>query len=377
MEAFFREIIIVSLAAVTLVPLVYRLGMGVIIAYILAGFMVGPTVLSFINDLEVIEKASELGVIFLLFIVGLSLTPRKLKKVSRHIAFTGPLQMLTATTVIALVGNWIFSLSAVAALALGLALALSSTAFGLRYIQDHPLPQRVKGDAVTGILIFQDLCVAPILIFLSVFEEGQLDLPIIPLIAFFCLIAFYFFMSDRLLRFLTYDRFPEIFTAACLLIVIGASYLSKIAFGTTSIGALAAGIVLAQSHYVERIQLNLLPFKGLLLGLFFMSIGMGLGRNISVDSLVWIIGTAFTIVIGKSLMVALVVFNQSKSLSRSLYSGAILSQAGEFGFIIVIAAREAGVFESSLAEFVSATIAVSLTIPPLILPFLSPKVQVR
>ena len=191
------------------------------------------------------------------------------------------------------------------------------------------------------------------------------------------LLGAYYLVSEKAFHMVTYERYPEIFTAACILVVIGASYISKLAFGTSSIGALASGIILAQSSFVGRIQSHLMPFKGLLLGLFFMSIGMGLGQNLDLEVLPRVLTFAVIIVLLKSVIASMCFYLTGRSVLQSFYGGTIISQAGEFGFIIVIAAKEMGTFTSTASEFALATIAVSLVIPPVILPLLSPRLRRR
>ena len=271
----------ILVAAAALVLLFKRLGLGVVLGYLAAGVVVGPGGFHIVGHVDEVLHVSELGVVFFLFLVGLELSPSRLWELRRAVFGLGNLQVIGTGLVLGAIGT-AFGLPAPAALVAGLGLSLSSTAIALRLLADRGLTHAPTGQSGFAVLLFQDLAVVPILALIPLLagKAGETTaggmalggVKIVAMVAAFLLGGR--FLMRPLFRVLAKAGVHEISTVVALLIVIGAGLLMTLVGMSMGLGAFLAGVLLANSEYRHELEANIDPFKGILLGLFFMAIGM-------------------------------------------------------------------------------------------------------
>jgi glutathione-regulated potassium-efflux system ancillary protein KefC len=364
-------------AAVIAVPLSKALGLGSIIGYLAAGIAIGPWGLGLVTNVEDILHFAEFGVVLMLFLVGLELEPKRLWSLRRSIFGWGSSQVLGCAAVLAAVAmacgvDW--RLAVVAALGL----ALSSTAIALQVLGERNILPTSSGQAAFSILLFQDVAAIPILALMpllgvvTVSNEAvapvayaEVALKIIAIIAGIVL-------GGRLLlrpvfRWIARSRTPEIFTAAALLLVVGISALMLLAGLSMALGAFLAGVLLAESEYRRELETDIEPFKGLLLGLFFIAVGMSIDFGVLMQSP----GTMALVVLGFLAVKAVVIYALARHIQLPLQERPVftllLAQGGEFAFVVFQAAAGAQVFSASTASLLIGAVAVSMLLSPLLL----------
>ncbi len=367
------ESLIYLLAAVIAVPLSRRLGFGSVLGYLAAGIIIGPFGFAFIRDTNHILHFAELGVVFLLFIVGLELKPSRLWVMRRMVFGLGAAQVIASVTAITLLA-WVFGLGINAAMVAGLILALSSTAFVLQMLSEKKQLAASHGRAAFSILLFQDLAVIPLIAMLPLlgasasFDDGINYLQIgTMVIAIGGLIIGGHYLLKPVLKVAASSGIPEIFTATALLVVIGSALLMQFAGMSMVLGAFIAGMLLADSEYRHQLEADIAPFKGLLLGLFFIAVGM----SVNIGLLLEIPQRIVLIVALLMATKAIVLYPLARLFgmcdrAAALKLAAALAQGGEFAFVLFgLAAREAVLPQPLIDELVLA-VALSMLMTPFI-----------
>jgi CPA2 family monovalent cation:H+ antiporter-2 len=382
----YKDVVLFLATAGVVVPLFQRWKISPILGFLGAGVVLGPYGLgSLAHEIQwlgllTIEKPqelsqlAELGVVFLLFSIGLELSWERLRSLRRYVFGLGALQValcLSASALLALaVGQ-----PPMAAIAIGAALALSSTAIVMPILAEQKRLHAMAGRATFSILLFQDLAVAPILITLTLMGQRSdqpfspaLLLPLLPAIAGLAVLFIFGRVLLRpMLRSVAKARSEELFIAACLLVVIGAGLISAAAGVSMALGAFVAGLLLAETEFRHEVQTRVEPFKGLLLGLFFISVGISLNVPLLLDRPAVILGSAAALV---CLNVA-VVFLLARAFglkSRSAIEAALLlAGAGEFAFVILGQAMAQGLVEQTAGQ----TVLVAATLSMFAIPFLA------
>ena len=283
------ETLIYLVAALLFVPISRKLGLGSILGYLTAGIIIGPSGLGLIGDPEHILHFAELGVVLLLFIVGLELKPARLWVLRKMVFGLGALQVVLSAVVIAGIALLV-GLDRQSAVIVGLILALSSTAFVLQMLAEQKQLTTLHGRASFSILLFQDLAAIPLIAFLPLFAISAQDTEFDPagflvgVAALGSLVIGGRYLLRPALRVATFTRIPEMFTATALLVVIGSALLMDLAGLSMVLGAFIAGMLLADSEYRHQLEGDIAPFKGLLLGLFFIAVGMTVNLGLLLDS---------------------------------------------------------------------------------------------
>ena len=364
-------------AAVIVVPLSRALGLGSIIGYLAAGIAIGPWGMGFVTNVQDILHFAEFGVVLMLFLVGLELEPKRLWSLRRPIFGWGSAQMAgCAAAIFALA--WGFGVPAQVAIVAALGLALSSTAIALQVMGERNLLPTGSGQAGFSILLFQDVAAIPILALLPLLagslEPNQAVAPVeriqdaIKIVAVITAIIAGGRLALRpLLRWIARSKTPEIFTAASLLLVVGISALMQIVGLSMALGAFLAGVLLAESEYRRELETNIEPFKGLLLGLFFIAVGMGIDLGVLRASPL----EMATVVLGFLGIKALVIFTIARLMQlpfqeRPVFT-LLLAQGGEFAFVVFQAAAGANVLPAQTASLLVGAVAVSMLVSPLLL----------
>ena len=362
-------------AAVLVVPLSKALGLGSIIGYLAAGIAIGPWGLGLVTNVEDILHFAEFGVVLMLFLVGLELEPRRLWALRRPIFGWGSAQVLgcaVAIMAVAVAAGVPWRISLVAALGL----ALSSTAIALQVMGERNLLPTPSGQAGFSILLFQDVAAIPILALLPLLGSVSDDavaadgtgfeaLKIIAVIA--GIIIGGRLLLRPVLRWIAKSDTPEIFTAASLLLVVAIAALMQLVGLSMALGAFLAGVLLAESEYRRELETDIEPFKGLLLGLFFIAVGMSIDFGVLLASP----GRMALIVLGFLAVKAAVIYGLAKGMGIPTQERPVLTlllaQGGEFAFVVFQAAAGAKVFSPETASLLIGAVAVSMLVSPLLL----------
>ncbi len=369
--SFLQEAIIYLVVAIIAVPLSKRLGFGSVLGYLAAGIIIGPFGLRFIRDPEHILQFAELGVVFLLFIIGLELQPSRLWVLRRMVFGLGSAQVFLSAIVIGLLA-WAYGFTPTAAAVSGLILALSSTAFVLQLLAEKKQLTTGHGRAAFSILLFQDLAVIPLIALLPMIGSGAsggfdaLNIGIM-LAAITGLIIGGRYLLRPLLRIVARTNLPEIFTATALLVVIGAALLMQLAGMSMVLGAFIAGMLLADSEYRHALEADIAPFKGLLLGLFFIAVGM----SVNIGLLLQEPGTILLIVVALMLAKAIVLYPLAKMFGLcdtkgALSLAAVLSQGGEFAFVLFALVGRENIIDTTLIDKMILAVALSMMLTPIV-----------
>ena len=372
----FAQATLVLVAAAAMVLLFKRLGLGVVLGYLAAGVVVGPTGANIIGHVDEVLHVSELGVVFFLFLVGLELSPKRLWELRRAVFGLGNLQVIGTGVVLAVVGL-AFGMSPAAAFIAGLGLSLSSTAIALRLLADRGLSHAPAGQAGFAVLLFQDLAVVPILALIPLLagkagETTASGIALASLKVVLMVAAFLFggrYLMRPLFRLLAKAGVHEISTVVALLIVVGAGLLMTTVGMSMGLGAFLAGVLLANSEYRHELEANIDPFKGLLLGLFFMAIGMSANLRLVLEEPGTVIGAVVVVVALKTVLMSLMLSLQKESTRRERWIvAASLSQGGEFAFVLYGVAAAAGVFTGKEQELLVVIVSLSMATTPIVIP---------
>ncbi|MCL5778024.1 monovalent cation:proton antiporter-2 (CPA2) family protein [Limibaculum sp. FT325] len=358
-------------ASVVSVTLFRRLGLGAILGYLCAGAIVGPHVLALIDGAERVLHFAEFGVVLLLFVIGLELRPARLWRMRAEIFGLGLAQVLLTGTVIAGGLIWVGVLAWPGAVALGSALALSSTAFGVQILRDRGEFTRPHGDRAFAILLFQDLAIVPILglvAFLApgggVAEDGWTQLAKAVAAVLAVVLAGRYGLRP-LFALIARVRAEEIFTAAALMIVLGAALIMQMAGLSMAMGAFIAGVLLAESEFRHQLETDIEPFRGLLLGLFFMGVGMSVDWPLVVANWWIALAGAFGLYLLKAAILLGLTRITGSSPADALRISALLGQGGEFGFVVLGVGAVAALWPSGMGTLVAAIITLSMALTPL------------
>lgn len=366
---FLQSSVIFLSAAVVAVPLAQRLGLGSVLGYLLAGVAIGPWGLGLISDVEAILHFSEFGVVLLLFLIGLELNPKKLWTMRGPILGLGGAQVCITTLLIAAIA-YMFGLSWQTSVVIGMGLALSSTAIALRVIEERELSGKEAGQSGFAVLLFQDIAVIPMLAMLPLLAGstgGSWADMLWMLAGVFGLLIGGHFLLRPLFRYVVMSGVRELFTVAALLLVIGIAVLMQKIGLSMALGTFLAGVLLAESEYRHELEIAIEPFKGLLLGLFFISVGMAVNLGLLAESPLAILIAVTALVVFKGFVLyglARIFGIQTKARSRMAM---ILSQGGEFAFVIFTAASAQGILSGEQVSFLLVVVSLSMVTTPLML----------
>ena len=358
-------------AAVIAVPIAARLGIGAVLGYLLAGIAIGPWGLGFISDVEEILHFSELGVVFLMFIIGLELNPSKLWELRRSIFGVGAAQVIFSA---AILGGllWLTDFSWQAATIGGLGLAMSSTAMALQLMSDKGMKRNESGQLGFSVLLFQDLAVIPALALVPLLaggDSGHTDWMKVGMkvLAFAGMLIGGRYLLRPIFRYIAASGVREVFTAASLLLVLGSALFMDALGLSMALGTFIAGILLAESEYRHELEVAIEPFKGLLLGLFFISVGMALNLGVLYTHIVEILVGVIVLVAVKAGVLYLLSRVFGLRSSERLQFSAVLSQGGEFAFVLFSAASSAKLFSGDQMPLLLVTVTLSMMTTPLLM----------
>ena len=376
---FIAQALIYLIAAVLSVPLAKRLGLGSVLGYLLAGVIVGPFLLGFIGqEQHEIMSFAELGVIMMLFLIGLELKPSLLWQLRKSILGLGGMQVLLSSLLIGGLGI-LFGLNTREALAVGLILSLSSTAIVLQSFQEKGLMKTPAGQSGFSVLLFQDIAVIPIIALLPLLalqspaaaDQGHGLAGWQQAVAIIVFVTSAFILNKTLLRyvfrFVAETRLREIFTALALLIVLGISYLMGKIGLSPALGTFVAGVVLADNEYRHELESVIDPFKAILLGLFFISVGASINFGLVVNNPALVLGLVLLLVAAKALVFVILAGVFRLAWSQNLLFSLSLAQGGEFAFVLFGFALQQSVLPADIINMLVVVVAISMLITPVLM----------
>lgn len=383
MERFLLQFLVFLVAAVISVPLAKKLRLGSVLGYLLAGIAIGPFGFSLISDIESVMHFTEFGVVLMLFLVGLELKPSMLWKMRTPIVGMGGSQVMVTALFVG--GAMLLLVPLKQAIAVGMIMALSSTAIVLQTLREKGLMTTSPGRASFSVLLFQDLAVIPmlaILPLLATLSAGHgpggghsailFDITQLPtflrflavLGAIVCVVALGKYASRPVFRAIAATRVREVFVAAALALVIGISLLMTLVGLSPALGTFLAGVVLADSEYRHELESDIEPFKGLLLGIFFISIGASLNFTLVAENAALIGSMVLALIVLKFVALACVALIFRMPRSEFWLFGIALAQGGEFGFVLFQFAKTHGVLPPEMTSLLVSVVALSMFIAP-------------
>jgi monovalent cation:H+ antiporter-2, CPA2 family len=384
--SFYKETLLFLVTAGVVAPLFFRIRVSPVLGYLLAGVALGPYGLGrvardihwlgafAISNVETIDRIAAFGVVFLLFTMGLELSFERLRRMRRLVFGLGLSQVVLTMLVISAIA-WALGLEPGSALTLGGALAMSSTAIVIPVLIESKRIGASVGRTALAVLLFQDLAVAPLLVMAEVFSRGggegglawallstlgpaALGLAVIIVFGRIALRPFFHFVAET--------NSPEFFMAACLLVVLGDGLAAAASHLSMALGAFIAGVLLAETEYRREIEVTIEPFKGLLLGLYFVSVGAGIDPTLTIERPGVIFGIAAALIAVK----AIIIFGLARGFRASTRSGVelalLLGPGGEFGFVMIGAALVGGLIDRQLSTILVSAVTISMVAIPLL-----------
>jgi CPA2 family monovalent cation:H+ antiporter-2 len=387
--SYFIQAFIYLCAAVIAVPLARRFGLGSVLGYLIAGIIIGPVVGLVGQEAQTLQHFAEFGVVMMLFLVGLELEPRMLWSMRNRLFGLGGLQVgLTALAIMAI--GVLFDIDWRISLTVGLILALSSTAIVLQTLNEKGLTKTEGGRGAFAVLLFQDIAFIPMLALIPLLQiqvlaetaggsagdggaHGQIDLlsnlpnwgyALLVLGAIATVVLGGYYLSRPLFRFVAQSGLREVFTATALMLVIGIAALMSLVGLSPALGTFLAGVVLANSEFRHELETNIEPFKGLLLGLFFITVGAGINFTVLVQDWALVAAMVAGVFIVKAVIVYLLawIFGIG-SIDRWLITLG-LAQAGEFGFVLLGFSLQTSALTAGIAQIIALVIAISMVLSP-------------
>ncbi|MEZ5682431.1 MAG: cation:proton antiporter [Erythrobacter sp.] len=390
MTGFLILAFLILAAGVVAVPLASRFGLGSVLGYLLAGMAISPLLGALRVDVEALQVFAEFGVVMMLFIVGLELEPRRLWAMRGKLLGLGGGQVLLTTAAIAGI-SLINGNAWQTALAIGMVLALSSTAIIVQTLNEKNLLKSEGGEASFSVLLVQDVAVIPILALVpllalpgltgaSPVEGGEgahagLDLTanlagwlaaVVRIAAVAAVVAIGVFLIRPLFRYIAGANLRELFTATALVVVIGIALLMSLVGLSPALGAFVAGVVLATSEYRHELESDIMPFKGLLLGLFFITVGAGIDFGLAAERIGEVLFWAAVTIVAKFAVLMLVGYSYGLRREALWLFSLSLPQAGEFAFVLISFALANAVFDQDLADLLLLIVALTMLITPLL-----------
>ncbi len=366
------DILALLLATVVIIPFFHKIRLGAILGYLTAGVVLGPWGFGVITEVEDIRHLAEFGVIFLLFLLGIELKPDKLWQMRKMVIGLGLGQVLITAGLIYGIALWL-GVSNQSAIIIGFGLALSSTAFCLKLLSERGGISTVMGRMSFSVLLLQDIAVVPLLALVSYFAAGGstevMEPSLKPLYAVLVIIALLFagrYLLNPILERIVASQDPEVFIAVAVLLVLGVAWIMEAVGFSMALGAFLAGVMLAESHYRHQIEADILPFRGILLGLFFMTVGMGIDFSLLWEQLGNIIAMTVGLMLLKASVVYLLCRISGARHDISLQTGTLLSQSGEFGFVLFGFAAVSGVLEKAIGDILTLVIALTMVLTPFV-----------
>jgi glutathione-regulated potassium-efflux system protein KefB len=361
-------------AAVVAVPLFRRMGLGSVLGYLAAGLAIGPFGLALFTDPQAILNVAELGVVMLLFIVGLEMQPTRLWGMRRQIFGLGSLQVLTAGALLTAVGV-LAGLTPVVAFIAAMGFVLTSTAIVMQIIEERGVANTEPARRIVAILLLEDLAIVPLLGIVGLLVPTgavgaagarwhEVAIAVGTLMA---LVAAGVWLLNPLFRLLAKSGAREVMTAAALLVVLGAALLMQLGGLSMAMGAFLAGVLLSESTFRHQLEAEIEPFRGLLLGLFFLGVGMALDLRVIASDWRSIVGWVAAFMVVKAIAIYAVARITKAPPREAVYRSALMAQGGEFAFVLYGAAGASGIFDAHARAVFTTVVIASMALTPLVM----------
>ncbi len=359
-------------AAVVAVPVFRRLGLGSVLGYLAAGLTIGPFGLGWFSDPQAILHVAELGVVMFLFVIGLEMRPSHLWSLRRQIFGLGTLQIATCTAALTGIGL-LFGDAPVVAFIGAMGFVLTSTAIVMQLLSERGDIALPPGQKIVSVLLFEDLLIVPLLVLVALLAPGEPSSDAsrwtsigIATGALVTLIAAGIWLLNPLFRLLAAARAREVMTAAALLVVLGAALLMQLGGLSMAMGAFLAGVLLSESTFRHQLEADVEPFRGLLLGLFFLGVGMALDLSVVRDSWALILGAVAAMMLVKALCIYVVARLTASSHHEALDRATLMAQGGEFAFVLYSTAAASSVISAAQNANLTAIVVLSMALTPLV-----------
>ncbi|PKF32379.1 monovalent cation:proton antiporter-2 (CPA2) family protein [Acinetobacter proteolyticus] len=365
--------VVLLAAAVIAVPIFKRIGLGSVLGYLIAGLIIGPFGFAFFHDSASILHIAELGIVMYLFVIGLEMQPSHLWSLRREIFGLGTLQIVACALALTGVGL-LFGFTWQVAFIGAAGFVLTSTAIVMQLLGDRGDIAQPQGQKIVAILLFEDLLIVPLLAIVAFMAPNhvveststRLESIGIGLIAIAGLIAAGYWLLNPLFRLLAAAKAREVMTAAALLVVLGAALLMQVSGLSMAMGAFLAGVLLSESTFRHQIEADIEPFRGLLLGLFFLGVGMSLDLSVVAQNWKLIISGVLAMMFAKALMIYIVARVTKSSHTEALDRALLMAQGGEFAFVLFAAAVSAQVIDNSIKSNLTAIVVLSMVLTPIL-----------
>ncbi|MBJ9720528.1 cation:proton antiporter [Acinetobacter calcoaceticus] len=365
--------VVLLAAAVIAVPIFKRIGLGSVLGYLIAGLIIGPFGFAFFQDSAAILHIAELGIVMYLFVIGLEMQPSHLWSLRREIFGLGTLQIISCGLALTGVGL-LFGFTWQVAFIGAAGFVLTSTAIVMQLLGDRGDLTQPRGQKIVAILLFEDLLIVPLLAIVAfmapnhVVESTSVRLENIGigLIAIAGLIAAGYWLLNPLFRLLAAAKAREVMTAAALLVVLGAALLMQVSGLSMAMGAFLAGVLLSESTFRHQIEADIEPFRGILLGLFFLGVGMSLDLSVVAQNWQLIVSGVIALMFAKALMIYIVARITKSPHTEALDRALLMAQGGEFAFVLFSAALSAQVIDSTIKSNLTAIVVLSMVLTPIV-----------
>lgn len=380
----FQQALIYLGAALIAVPIAKRLGLGSVLGYLLAGILIGPFVLSLVGDQTEVMHFAEFGVVMMLFLIGLELRPARLWKLRHSILGLGGLQVTVSALLIFLISFFVLNLAWQPALAVGLMLALSSTAIVIQSLEEKGWLDLDAGQNSFSVLLFQDIAVIPMLAMLpllsfqspSTMEAANHSLVhdwpayaqvLISIAVILGIILAGKYVSSPIIRFIAQTRLREIFTVFALFLVIAIALLMQAIGLSPALGTFLAGVVLAESEFRHELEADIEPFKGLLLGLFFVAVGASIDFALFGENALLVLALVGSLIAVKAIVLFVLAKLFDINSNQQLLFTLALAQGGEFAFVLLTFSRQLSILTPDQVDLITLVVAISMLVTPLLL----------
>lgn len=370
--SYLPNVVLLLAAAVFIVALFKRLHLSPVLGYLVAGAAIGNYGFNYIRYEEV-ESFAKFGIVFLLFIIGIELTLERLVSMRTHVFGFGSLQVIITSIVIAAIAYYTVDIPLEAAIVIGGALALSSTALVLKVVESAGEQSSQVGRLSLAVLLLQDLAVVPLLVLVPLLsgDHGHIAVEVGGALFRALIAMLIIFFAGRLVlrplfKMIASTKSDELFIATVLFIVLGTSLATEYLQLSLALGAFIAGLLVAETQYNNQVLDSIRPFKSLLLGLFFMSVGMSIDVGLIIDKLPWVLLLSVSLIIGKAIIIIGLCKLFRFNLSVSVNAGLLLAQGGEFAFILFGLAADQSVLPAPLAQLLLVVVTVTMALTPLL-----------
>ena len=365
------QVVVLLAAGVAAVPVFKKIGLGSVLGYLAAGLAIGPFGFGFFADPQAIIHVAELGVVMFLFIIGLEMQPSKLWGMRRDIFGLGAFQVLGAMAALTGIGLS-FGFPLVPSFVAGTGFVLTSTAIVMQMLQERGTMSTLKGQRIIAILLFEDLAIVPLLAIVALLGTGAAadasDRWLAVGIAIGAIVALVLagrYLLNPLFRVLAASGAREVMTAAALLVVLGSALAMQLSGLSMAMGAFLAGVLLSESSFRHQLEADIEPFRGILLGLFFLGVGMAIDLAVIAANWQLVVASVIGYMIAKTLLIYVVARLVGTCHSESLERAVLMAQGGEFAFVLYAAAVAAGILNGEENAILTATIIISMILTPL------------